>query len=61
MTERREKQVEAILDQSPSDEKINELADFFNSLNIHQLLFLKDCYESWVVKEAKEVGNGLVH
>ncbi len=49
-----------ILDK-PSDEKINDLAEFFQGLNIHQLLFLKDSYEEWLTTQAREVGNGLVH
>jgi hypothetical protein len=44
-----------------SDDEINEVADWLNSLTFDQLYFLKGCYEEMLKAQAKEQGHEYVH
>lgn len=48
-------------DEAYTDEEINELADWFSSLTIRQIFFLKETYESFLKHQAVEVGQEHVH
>lgn len=44
-----------------SDDEINEVADWLNSLTFDQLYFLKGCYEDMLKTQAQEQGHEYVH
>lgn len=44
-----------------TDEEINEIADWLESLTIQQLFFLKESYEALLQSYAHEAGSSHVH
>lgn len=47
-------------DEVHSDEEINDLADWCESLTIQQLLFIRDLYQMNLQSNALETGNAYV-
>ena len=53
-----------VIDQRQQDytnEEINEVADWFSSLTIEQIFFLKSSYEAMLKAQAQAQGHEYVH
>ena len=46
--------------EAPTDQQLNELADWLESLNYKQIQFLKESYEGYLVQQSQAVDSHYV-
>lgn len=44
-----------------TDKEINEVAEWMEGLTFEQIIFLKNFYDSFLILNASEFGNGQIH
>ena len=51
------KQLEPKVFEAPSDQEINELAEWLESLNYKQIQFMKESYEGYLIQQSQAAGS----